>query len=56
MVLSKLPIPGRPFIWIIVRQGPIALAVGVGGGCFDIFFSGLSFLPSFCHSLGDGPI
>ena len=25
-------------IWIIVGQGSIALAVGAGGGCLDIFF------------------
>ena len=37
MVLGKLPVPGRPTIWIIVGQGPIALAVGAGGGCMDIF-------------------
>ena len=37
MVLGKLPVPGRPTIWMIVGQGPIALAVGVGGGCLDIF-------------------
>ena len=37
MVLGKLPVPGRPAIWIIVGQGPIALAVGAGGGCLDIF-------------------
>ena len=37
MVLGKLPVPGRPTIWMIVRQGPIALAVGAGGGCLDIF-------------------
>ena len=24
-------------IWIIVGQGPIALAVGAAGGCLDIF-------------------
>ena len=35
MVLGKLPVPGRPTIWMIV--GPIALAVGAGGGCLDIF-------------------
>ena len=29
--------PGRPTIWIIVGQGPTALAVGAGGGCLDIF-------------------
>ena len=31
MVLGKLPVPGRPTIWMIVGQGPIALAVGAGG-------------------------
>ena len=50
---GKLPVPGRPTIWMIVGQGPIALAVGAGGGCLDIFtliypFSHLSSL-----SLGD---
>ena len=28
---------GVLLIWIIVGQGPIALAVGAGGGCSDIF-------------------
>ena len=37
MVLGKLPVPGRPTIWMIVGQGPVALAVGAGGGCLDIF-------------------
>ena len=37
MVLDKLPVPGRPTIWMIVGQGPTALAVGAGGGCLDIF-------------------
>ena len=37
MVLGKLPVPGRPTISIIVGQGPTVLAVGVGGGCLDIF-------------------
>ena len=37
MVLGKLPVQGRPTIWMIVGQGPIALAVGAAGGCFDIF-------------------
>ena len=42
-------------IWIIVGQGSIALAVGAGGGCLDIF--SLVYLFSFLsHSLGDGPI
>ena len=54
MVLGKLPVPGRPTNWITVGQGPTALAVGAGGGCF--FYSHLSFLFSFSLSLGDGPI
>ena len=37
MALGKLPVPGRPTVWMIVGQGPIALAVGAGGGCLDIF-------------------
>ena len=37
MVLGKLPVPGRPTIWIAVGQGPTALAVGAGRGCLDIF-------------------
>ena len=37
MVLGKLPVPGRPTFWIIVGQGPIALAVGAGRGCLDLF-------------------
>ena len=36
MVLGKLPVPGRPTIWITVGQGPTALEVGAGGGCLDI--------------------
>ena len=28
---------GVLLIWIIVGQGPIALVVGAGGGCLDIF-------------------
>ena len=37
MVLSKLPVPGRPTIWFTVGQGPTALAMGAGGGCLDVF-------------------
>ena len=36
-VLGKLPVAGRPTIWITVGQGPAALVVGAGGGCLDIF-------------------
>ena len=55
MVLGKLPVPGRPTIWITVGQGPTALAVGAGGGCLDIFTLSYPFSP-FSLSLGDGPI
>ena len=51
-VLGKLPVPGHPTIWSTVGEGPIALAVGAGGGGF----SPLSFLSSFSLSLGYGPI
>ena len=37
MVLGKISVPGRPTSWMIVGQGPIALAVGAGGGCLDNF-------------------
>ena len=42
MVLGKYSEPKRP---TVVGQGSIALAVGAG--CLDIFFSRLSFLFSF---------
>ena len=45
MVLGKLPVPGRPSILITVGQGPIALAVGAGGGYSHLSF--LFFLPLF---------
>ena len=56
MALGNLPVPGRPTIWMIVGQGPTALAVGAGGGYFGHFYSHLSFLSSVSLSLGDGPI
>ena len=37
MVLDYLPVPGCPTVWMKVGQGLIALAVGAGGGCLDIF-------------------
>ena len=52
----KLQCRGVLLIWIIVGQGPVALAVGAGEGGLDIFFSRLSFLSSFSPSLGDGQI
>ena len=56
VVLGKLPVPGRPTIWITVGQGPTALVVSVGGGCLDIFTLVYPFLFPFSLSLGDGPI
>ena len=42
MVLGKLPVPGRPTIWLTVGQGLTALAVG--GDCLDILLSFILFL------------
>ena len=56
MVLGKIPVPGCLTIWMIVGQGPIALAVDTGGGLFGHFYFPLSFLSSFSLSLGDSPI
>ena len=55
MVLGKLIVPGRPSIWMIVGQGPNAVAVGLAGGCLDIFTLFYLFSP-FPLSLGDGSI
>ena len=55
IVLGKLPEPGRPTILMTVGQGPIALAVGAGGGGLDIFTLIYPF-SSFSLSLGDSPI
>ena len=57
MMLGKLPVPGRPTIWITVGQGSTALVVGAGGGCLAILTLIYPFfLSSFSLSLGDGPI
>ena len=54
MALGNLPVPGRPTIWLIVGQGPTALAMGVGGGCLDIFTLIYPFSP-LSISLGRRP-
>ena len=46
MVLGKLSVPGRPTIRIIVRQGPMALVVGAGGGCLEFLLSSVFSLLS----------
>ena len=56
MVLGKLPVPGRPTIWITERQAPTALAVGAGAGLFGHFYPHIFFLSCFSLSFGDGPI
>ena len=37
MVLGKLPVPGRPTIWMIVSKGLLRLQKVRVGGCLDIF-------------------
>ena len=44
MVLGKLPVPGRPTIWMTVGQGPTALTVGAGGVVWTFL---LSSIPAF---------
>ena len=50
LVLGKLPVPGRPTIWITVGQGPTALAVGAMGVVWTFLLSSILsflFLPLF---------
>ena len=50
MALGNLPVPGCPTIWMIVGQGPTALAVGAGGGCLTFLVSSIFsrlYLPLF---------
>ena len=58
MVLGKLPVPGRPTIWITVGQGPTALTVGAGGGGLDIFTLIYPFSPlsRFGHHENNCPV
>ena len=46
MVLGRLPVPGHPTIWMIVGQGPTALAVGAGRGCLEFLLSSILSLLS----------
>ena len=41
MVLDQLPVPGRPTIWRIVGQWPIALAVGAVGVVWTFLLSSI---------------
>ena len=47
MVLGKLRVPGCPTIWMIVGQGPIALAVGAVGIIWTFLLSCIFFSPVF---------
>ena len=42
---------GILLIWIIVGQGPTALAVGAGGGCLDFFLSSINHFTFLSPSL-----
>ena len=55
MVLGKLPVLGRPTIWITVGEGPTAHVVGAGGGLFGQFYSHLSFSLIFLPHFGRRP-
>ena len=55
MVLGKLPVPGRPTIWMIVGKGPIALAVGAGGFFFWTFLLSSTFSLLFLPLSGRRP-
>ena len=49
-MLGKLPVPGRPTIWITAGQEPAALAVGAVGVVWTFLLSSvlsLLFLPLF---------
>ena len=52
MVVGQLLVPGRPTIWMIVGQRPVALAVDAGGGLFKRFTLLYSVPSSFSLSLG----
>ena len=39
MVLGKLPVPGRPTLWMIEGQEPIALAVDADGVVWTFLLS-----------------
>ena len=55
-VLAKLPEPGRPANMDYSRAMAYCASSGCGWGLFGHFYFRLSFLFSFCFSLGDGPI
>ena len=42
-VLDKLPVPGRPTIWMIVGQGSVALAVDALGVVWAFLLSAIFY-------------
>ena len=44
-MLGKLPVPGRPTVWIAVGQGPTALVVGASGVVWKFLPSSILFSP-----------
>ena len=54
MVLSTIPVAGRPTNLDYSRTRAYGAYSGCGWGLFGHFFSHLSFLSSFSLSLGDG--
>ena len=56
MVLDKLSGPGRPTSLDKSRARADCTCSRCGWGLFGHFYSHLSFLFSFSHSLGDDPI
>ena len=55
MVLGKLPVPGCHTIWMIVGQGPNALAVGAGGVVWTFFLISSILSPVFLPLSGRRP-
>ena len=53
MLLVNFHCRGVLLIWIVVEQGPTAVAVGAGGGCFGHFSLFFHFFFLSSQSLGD---
>ena len=53
MVLGKLPVPGRPIIWITVGQGPTALTVGAGVVVWTFLLSQMAVKPKTTNQQSD---
>ena len=56
VVLSGLPVPGRPTVFDYSRARAYCTCSRCGWGLFGHLYSQLSLISSFSLSLGDGPI